>query len=44
MAVQRKTPSLTIFGSFFMVILAGTAYRFSRLNKKILQTQMTDIL
>lgn len=44
MAVERKNPKLSIFGSFFMIITAGTLYRFSRLNKKIMQTQFSSIL
>lgn len=44
MAVERKNPSLNVFGSFFMIIIAGTAYRISRLNRKLVQTQMSTIL
>lgn len=44
MAVERKFPSVSFLSSFFLIIVAGTAYRVSRVNKKVLQTQMSDIL
>jgi hypothetical protein len=44
MAVQRKIPSMSVIGSFIMVIAAGTLYRFSGMNKKIAKMQLNTLL
>jgi hypothetical protein len=44
MTVQRKNPRLSILGSFFMIIIAGTFYRISRINQKIVRSQVSSIL
>jgi len=44
MAVQRKGPSMSVIGSFLMVITAGTIFRFTRMNKKLVKMQLSSIL
>jgi hypothetical protein len=44
MTVQRKSPSMSVIGSFLMVIAAGTLYRISRMNKKIVKMQLNTLL
>jgi hypothetical protein len=44
MGVERKSPRVSIFSSFLMIILAGTAFRMTRLSHKIIRTQLNKIL
>jgi len=44
MGVERKNPKLSVLGSFFMVILAGTAFRLSGYHRKIFSSKLSDIL
>jgi hypothetical protein len=44
MAVQRKSPSMSVIGSFLMVITAGTLYRIGRMNKKVVKMQLNTLL
>lgn len=44
MAVERKNSNVNFIGSFLVIITAGTIYRLSSLNRKVMQVQMTKIL
>ena len=44
MGVERKNPKLSVLGSFFMVVMAGTVYRLSKLNRKLLSSQLKDVI
>lgn len=44
MGVERKNANLSLLGSFFMVIFAGTVYRFSSMNRKIFSSKVSDLL
>lgn len=44
MGIERKNPKLNWIGSFGLIILAGTLYRVSRVQKKFLQTEVASIL
>lgn len=44
MAVERKTQNINFIASFFMIIVAGSLYRVTNLNRKLMHTQITNIL
>ena len=43
MGIPRKIPKLNWLTSFGLIIVAGTFYRLSSLNRRLMRTQLNDI-
>jgi hypothetical protein len=44
MGIERKNPNINWLASFGLIILAGTFYRFRKINKKLMQAKIQDLM
>jgi hypothetical protein len=44
MGIERKNPNINWLASFGLIILAGTFYRFRKVNKKLMQAKIQDLM
>jgi hypothetical protein len=44
MGIERKNPNINWFASFGLIILAGTFYRFRKINKTLMQAKIKDLM
>ena len=43
MGIARKVPKINWLSSFGLIILAGTLYRVSKINRKIMEVQIKNL-